>query len=68
MCEHKYIHLDTRYIAFGSGYSRTTRFKRIDRLFCEKCGDIKEIIKEEYKQRDMPPEWFDTKNCEQRYD
>ena len=42
-CKHKFIHLDTD--AFSESNGRYERiYKKITRLFCEKCVDIKEVV------------------------
>ncbi len=64
-CEHKYIHLETRYIKTDSSHVSNT-YKRIERFFCEKCCEEKVIKKEEC--RTYIPEWFKYKDCETERD
>ena len=60
-CEHKWIHLDTKHI-YRDHYPGLCRFKRVDRFFCEKCCETKEIVKRCMDDEDRHPEWFDFKN------
>lgn len=43
-CKHKWIHLDTKYI-YLNHYPGSCKFKRVDRFYCDKCCEIKEIVK-----------------------
>ena len=61
MCEHKWVHLDTRYLRIEFRYSSI--FKRVDRFFCERCCEIKETEKRETCSSGIP-EWFDRNNYE----
>lgn len=61
MCEHKWMYLDTRYIC--EKYSYTNSFKRVDRFYCEKCCEIKEVEKYESDSRNVPI-WFNKNNYE----
>lgn len=60
-CEHKYVYFDTSR-QHGEraccGISSAKDWKRIDRFYCEKCLDIKEIVKTAEGYEDKP-EWFD---------
>ncbi|KZL88689.1 hypothetical protein [Clostridium magnum] len=60
-CEHKFIHMETSrqhgedaWIGVRPG----KEWKRIDRFFCEKCLEFKEITKTAMCYEDKP-EWFD---------
>lgn len=59
--DHKFIHLDTDSFSELNGrYERT--YTKTTRLFCEKCGDIKEIV---HRWDGMPeahnkPDWAKT--------
>lgn len=55
MCEHKFIHMETVKKQSRSGPYQT-HWLKIDRLFCEKCGETKQVRTEEY-DRDKP-EWY----------
>lgn len=55
MHEHKYIHMETVKKQERSGPYQT-HWLKIDRLFCEKCGETKQVRTEEY-DRDKP-EWY----------
>lgn len=47
-CEHNYIFQDTSKKHFVSGYEHyTAHFERVDRYYCSKCLDIKEVVKKE---------------------
>lgn len=63
MCEHKWVHFETRYL-YISNYPGASKFKRIDRFFCEKCCKEKVIEKECYDYEDRHPEWFNFNNYE----
>jgi hypothetical protein len=56
MCDHKFVHLDTIKKHDTSGYN--TQFIRIDRFFCEKCLEQKEVRKSEYAYSRETPEWY----------
>jgi hypothetical protein len=57
-CEHKWVFMETVKQAGISAYSETRNWKRIDRFYCEKCLEIREIKKTEYGWKPKP-EWFD---------
>lgn len=61
VCEHKWLSLETKYIYLTRSFGSST-FKRIDRFFCEKCCEQKEVTKECKDYEDRKPEWFDFKN------
>ena len=63
MCEHKWTHFETRYLLIDN-YPASNQFKRIDRFFCEKCCEVKEIVKSCMDWEDRSPEWFDKRNYE----
>ena len=63
MCEHKWVHFETRYL-YISNYPGSSKFKRIDRFFCEKCCKEKVIEKECYDYEDRHPEWFNFNDYE----
>ena len=53
-CEHKFVHLETiRKDYYDSG---CTHFLRIDRFYCEKCLEEKEVKKESWCRN--TPEWY----------
>lgn len=56
MCEHKLVHLDTKKYRESQGYN--DHFVRIDRFFCEKCGEI--IIKRQdgYARYENELDWY----------
>lgn len=58
--EHEFMHLDTQYIYYSRSWGNST-YKRVDRFYCTKCCEQKEIIKEETSC--YQPDWFDSKNC-----
>ena len=53
-CEHKWVYMDPKKYSKYNGYVST--FTRIDKFYCEKCLEIKDIKKEGY-DRDTP-EWY----------
>ena len=54
-CEHKYVFLETRkWMASDGGYH--THFIRIDRFFCERCLEKRDIKQDEYSRE--TPEWY----------
>lgn len=55
MCEHKYIHFDTKKRQEAAGPYQS-KYTRIDQFFCEKCCDTRLVRSEEYS-RDKP-EWY----------
>ena len=55
-CSHKFVHLDTARWTRYSDYN--TKFVRVDKFFCERCLETKELRKEEYS-RDTP-DWYRT--------
>lgn len=59
-CEHEFEHLGTEYTRTNRSYGNDI-YTRIDRFYCRKCLEIKEIIKEECDC--YIPEWFDNMNC-----
>ena len=53
-CDHKFVHLET---IRKDKYDRDcTDYLRIDRFYCEKCLEQKEIRKEELRRE--RPEWY----------
>lgn len=64
-CKHNYEHLDTQYLYYSRTFGNPT-YKRIDRFYCTKCCDLKEIVKEETNC--YIPEWFNTKQRRTIYD
>lgn len=44
LCKHKFIHFDTDKFKKQAGRN-TVEYTLIDRFFCEKCAEIKEISK-----------------------
>jgi hypothetical protein len=60
-CEHKWVFMETvkqRGERASFGISPQKEWKRTDRFYCEKCLEIKEIVKTEYGYMDKP-DWFD---------
>jgi len=59
-CEHKWVFMETaRQHGKSSCYdSPAVNWRRTDRFYCEKCLEIKEIIKTAPGWEDKP-EWFD---------
>lgn len=60
-CEHKFIHFETESFSESSG--RNFRiWKKYVRLFCEKCGEIKETVQtfEGYHDAYNLPDWAKT--------
>jgi hypothetical protein len=54
-CDHKFVHLDTtRWTDMSGTYA--IGFFKVDRFFCEKCLEQKEVKKEAW-QRDTP-DWY----------
>ena len=63
MCDHKWVHFETRYL-YIDNYPSSSKFKRIDRFFCEKCCEEKVVEKSCYDYEDRHPEWFNWNNYE----
>jgi hypothetical protein len=59
-CGHGWEHLGTQYLYYTRNFGNPT-YKRVDRFYCNKCCEIKEVIKSECDCHQ--PEWFDSKNC-----
>lgn len=60
-CEHKWVFMETvkhRGERGSWGMSSCKEWKRIDRFYCEKCLEIKEIVKTAPGWEDKP-EWYD---------
>lgn len=60
-CDHKFVYMETvkqRGQRPSFGLSSTVDWKRIDRFYCEKCLEIKELVKTEYGWKDKP-DWWD---------
>lgn len=60
-CDHKWAFMETvkqRGERASFGISAQKQWKRVDRFYCEKCLEIKEIIKTAPGWEDKP-EWFD---------
>jgi len=53
-CEHKWVYMDSKKYSQYNGYCST--FTRIDKFYCEKCLEIKEIKKVD-SSRDTP-DWY----------
>lgn len=58
-CKHQFEHLDTQYLYYSRTFGNSI-YKRIDRFYCTKCCEQKEVVKE--KCTNYQPEWFDSKN------
>lgn len=63
MCNHEWQHFETRYLLIDN-YPASNQFKRIDRFFCKKCCETKEIVKSCMDWEDRNPEWFNRKKYE----
>lgn len=63
MCDHKWVHFETRYL-YIDNYPGSSKFKSIERFFCEKCCKEKIIEKSCYDYEDRHPEWFNWNNYE----
>lgn len=58
-CEHKWVYLSTHYSQGRDGYSQCKTYERLDVMFCEKCCNTKEILKEATRYLgDEPPLWW----------
>lgn len=59
-CEHKWVFMETaKQVGYIGSYSTPSKeWRRIDRFYCEKCLEIKEI-KKTVPGRCEKPEWFD---------
>lgn len=60
-CNHKYMFMETvrqRGERASFGISHQKDWKRIDRFYCEKCLEIKELVKTSPGYEDKP-DWFD---------
>ena len=53
-CEHKWVFLETKRIYDHQGYN--DNFVRIDRFYCEKCLEQKDVRREGYSR--ATPEWY----------
>ena len=56
-CKHKWVFMETARVK-ACTYPPVSGWKRIDRFYCEKCLEIKELTKETPHYHDKP-EWFD---------
>ena len=61
-CQHLYRHLDTKRLEISKFNKdkqlQGTSYICIDRFYCQRCLDIKEVRKEEYvKTLGIIPEW-----------
>lgn len=54
-CDHKWTHLSTHYQHEPCGYQTT--YTRMDIFICERCCEMKEIIKRE-SARETPLWWM----------
>ncbi len=60
-CNHKYVFMETvrqRGERASFGISHQKDWKRIDRFYCEKCLEIKELVQTAPGYKDKP-DWFD---------
>lgn len=55
-CNHKYIHFDTSKRSEHDGSPYQLHWIRVDKFFCEKCLDTKDVKKEGW-DRDKP-DWY----------
>lgn len=54
MCEHKWVYFDTKkYYQYRDFLGL---FTRIDKFYCEKCLEMKDVKKEDYSRE--TPEWY----------
>ena len=53
-CEHKFVHLDTIRKNYADGWG--TNWILVDRFYCEKCLEEKEVKKEKWSRE--RPEWY----------
>lgn len=56
-CEHDFRHLDTIYKTKHISYTYSNTYTRLDRFYCSRCLEIKEVVKEEDLRSE--PDWFD---------
>lgn len=56
-CEHKWVFIDSIYGSESGTYQ--IGWKRLDRFFCEKCLQQKEVKKEEWNRE--TPAWWKSK-------
>lgn len=54
-CEHNFRHIETSYHYNYRPYGNTT-YVRVDRFYCSKCLESKEVIKKSDSRE--TPEWF----------
>ena len=54
--EHKLVILDTKKFRESAGYQ--DRFVRVDRFYCEKCGEIITKRKEGYARYQNELDWY----------
>lgn len=55
-CNHKFVHMET-VKKEGHPLCKTLEWKRIDRFYCEKCLEIRSIVKTALGNQGKP-EWF----------
>lgn len=56
-CNHKYVHLETvKTCNEGAYYKSENVYTKVDRYFCEKCLDTKEVTKTEVSVE--KPFWY----------
>jgi hypothetical protein len=58
-CDHKWVHLESIKKEDGISYTYCTSLKKVDRFFCEKCLEQKEVVKEcEVSRHSKYPDWW----------
>lgn len=55
VCEHRWVFIESHYKADSSG-GYNICYSRLDRFYCEKCLEQKEVTKREHSRE--KPEWF----------
>ena len=54
--DHRLVHLDTKKYRESQGFN--DKFTRIDRFYCEKCGEIITKRKEGYARYENELDWY----------
>ena len=55
-CEHKLKHLETDKQHHERNYTPVIEWTRVDRFYCEKCGEI--IVKKKIADEISKPDWY----------
>lgn len=53
-CEHQWVFIESKYSSDPGAYQIC--WKRLDRFYCQKCLEQKEVKKQEWDRE--KPEWF----------